>query len=81
MKQQAQFDYTLSNLIGASVARLFAKNSPFPPIEEVYTGLYEKELKEKHEEEDKTANSINNFMAFAMAHNSNRKKELSEKNE
>jgi hypothetical protein len=73
MKSQAQFDYSLANLIGVSVARIMSNDVSYPQIEEVYPDLFEDEIKEKRrqkEEELKINNSVNNFMAFAMKHNS-----------
>lgn len=69
MKQQAQFDYSLANLIGLSVSRLFDNNSQFPSIEDAYPNLFEEELIEKQKEDQATQKSVNNFMAFAMAIN------------
>lgn len=69
LKQQAQFDYGLANLIGLSVSRLFDNNNQFPSIEDAYPNLFEKELIEKQKEDLATQKSINNFMAFAMAIN------------
>ena len=69
MKEKAQWDYCLSNLIGVSVGRLFDKSATFPPIYEVYPTLFKEEAEKIQEEEDNDTSSINNFMAFAMAHN------------
>lgn len=72
MKQQAQFDYSLADLIGASVGRLFDGEVKYPSIYEVYPHLFEEEKQAPEEEEESeiaTTNSINNFLAFAMAHN------------
>lgn len=76
LKSQAQFDYSLANLIGVSVARVMSNEVSFPPIEDVYPDLFEEEIKERRrqkEEEIIVQNSVNNFMAFAMKHNSKRK--------
>lgn len=76
MKSQAQFDYILANLIGVSVSRIMSKDVKYPNIEEVYPELFEDIIKEKRrqkEEEIKINQSVNNFMAFAMKHNSKRK--------
>lgn len=73
MKSQAQFDYTLANLIGVSVARIMSKDVSYPQIEEVYPDLFEDIIKQKRQEKEqelKMNNSVNNFMAFAMKHNS-----------
>lgn len=75
-KTQAQYDYTLANLIGISVGRLIASDLSFPSIEEVYPNLYEKEsqeIKEQKEEEEKMINSQNRFLEFAMKHNAKMK--------
>jgi hypothetical protein len=69
MKSQAQFDYSLANLIGVSVARIMSKEVEFPPIEQVYPELFEAVAEEQKQEEIATQNSINHFMEFAMKHN------------
>lgn len=69
LKTQAQFDYSLADLIGASVARLFDNGNQFPAIYQVYPHLFEKEIIEEQEENVATTNSINNFLSFAMTHN------------
>lgn len=73
MKRQAQFDYSLADLIGASIARLLDNNAEYPSIVDVYPHLFEEEIKEQEETEVTTTNSINNFLAFAMAHNAKMK--------
>ena len=76
LKQQAQFDYSLADLIGASIGRLFDSNCEFPTIHTVYPYLFEEETQapeEVAEEEIATTNSINNFLAFAMKHNAKMK--------
>jgi hypothetical protein len=70
IKQQAQFDYSLADLIGASVGRLLSKNVEYPTLQEAYPHLFKEETPEEEKiEETATTNSINNFLAFAMAHN------------
>ena len=69
MKSQAQFDYSLANLIGVSVARIMSNDVEFPPIEKVYPDLFEAVVEEHIQEEIATQNSINHFMEFAMKHN------------
>ena len=78
LKLNAQFDYTLANLIGVSSARMLSKDVQFPAIEEVYPDIFEKTPEEKQaeqEEEIATQNSINRFMEFAMRHNSMMRRE------
>lgn len=43
--------------------------STFPSIFEAYPNFFKEERDEVEEEEKIATNSINNFMAFAMAHN------------
>lgn len=74
LKNKAQFDYVLADLIGASTARIMSKDVEYPPIHKVYPDLFE-EVEEKPVEEDLTTKSINNFLAFAMQHNAKQKKE------
>ena len=69
MKSQAQFDYSLANLIGVSVARIMSNEVEFPAIEQVYPDLFEAVVEEHIQEEIATQNSINHFMEFAMKHN------------
>lgn len=66
-KQQMALDYSLANLIGLSVGRM--TGSTFPSIFEAYPEFFKDERDEVEEEEKIATNSINNFMAFAMAHN------------
>ena len=69
IKQQAQFDYSLADLIGASVARLFDSRNQFPTIYQVYPHLFEEAVVEEEQQDIAMTNSINNFLSFAMAHN------------
>jgi hypothetical protein len=70
MKNQAQFDYTLANLIGVSVGRIVDGGNDFPSLEEVYPDLFEEEIKNKPtEEEVNMTNSTNRFLEFALKHN------------
>ena len=74
MKLKAQFDYSLADLFGASISRLFDKNQKMPSIQEVYPTLFEEEVVPEEEQiDEKTTNSINNFLAFAMAHNARKR--------
>ena len=70
MKQKAQFDYALANLIGISSARMMSSDVKYPAIEDVYPNLFEQPKEEEQQYEDiTTKNSINRFMEFAMRHN------------
>ena len=69
MRSQAQFDYSLANLIGVSVARIMSNDVEYPSIEKVYPDLFDAVVEEQKQEEIATQNSINHFMEFAMKHN------------
>lgn len=83
MKVQAQFYYSLADLIGVSCARIMSKDVEFPTIEQVYPNLYSEAPGQEDEviedEKDMTA-SVNNFLAFAMRHNAKVRKELGNEN-
>lgn len=77
MKQKAQYDYALANLIGISSARMMSSEVHYPAIEDVYPNLFEKPTENETiavQEEVATQNSINRFMEFAMKHNAVMKK-------
>lgn len=77
MRTKAQYDYMLANLIGVSVGRIMSNEIQFPPIEEVYTNLFDKPDEEEvaaKEEEVAIINSTNRFMEFALKHNAMKKK-------
>lgn len=69
MRQKAQFDYTMADLIAYSVGRILDDKANYPSIYDVYPTLFDEEAKQAQEEENNTMKSVNNFMAFAMAHN------------
>lgn len=68
LKTRAQFDYTLADLIGVSVARLLASEAKYPTIEEVYPTLFETQEEEK-QVELAVETSKNRFLQFALQHN------------
>jgi ferritin len=78
LKQKAQFDYALANLIGISSARMMSNDVKFPAIEDVYSNLFEKPSQQELEvakEDEAVTKSVNRFMEFAMRHNSLKRKE------
>lgn len=75
MKQKAQFDYALANLIGISSARMMSSEVNYPKIEDAYPNLFEKPKEEEDpQEEIVVRNSVNRFMEFAMRHNNSMKR-------
>lgn len=82
MKQKAQFDYALANLIGISSARMMSSDVKYPAIEDAYPDLFVKPKEEEKVEEDIVIqNSVNRFMEFAMRHNAMMKKGEGEKHD
>ena len=67
-RARAQFDYTLADLIGVSVARILASDVKYPTIEEVYPMLFETQEEEK-QVELAIETSKNRFLQFALQHN------------
>lgn len=79
LRNQAQFDYVLANLIGISSARMMSSEVKMPEIEEAYPNLFAaegaEEKPQRKVEEDKMTESKNRFLAFAMAHNAKLRRE------
>lgn len=78
LKSKAQMDYTLANLIGISVGRLFDSKASMPAIEDVYPSLYAEELekiKEEPKDDDIMLKSQNRFMEWALRHNARKREE------
>ena len=83
-RERASFDYILGNLIGMSIGcALDPNNNTLPPIEEVYSSLFEEEAKKKEEVEldKKTQLSIARFKQYADFHNKKINKEVAKENE
>lgn len=79
LKQQAQekasYDYTLAELIGRSVARIYSSSSTMPAIEEVYPTLFDTKAIEEQKRERQAELSAIRFKQFATSFNKNFKKE------
>ena len=78
IKQKAQFDYALANLIGISSARMMSSDVEYPPIEDAYPNLFDKPKEEDEPEDIVVQNSVNRFMEFALRHNAMMKGENKE---
>lgn len=78
LKLKAQFDYSLADLMGASIARVFSGEAEYPTLYQAYKNLFaeeaEEQMKEEAEAEALMTKSQNNFLAFAMKHNARMKK-------
>lgn len=72
---QATFDYTLAELIGRSVARIYSSSATMPDIAEVYPTLFDsREIEEKKREKKAEASAIR-FKQFATSFNKKFNKE------
>jgi len=68
-KRKASFDYTLADLIGRSVARIYNSSNSMPTIAEVYPSLFEVEEVEEAVAEKRDTLSALRFKQFAQAFN------------
>lgn len=72
-KERASFDYTLAELIGRSIARIYSSSAKYPPIQQVYPSLFDSE--EIEEEKQNRINELSalRFRQFANAFNKKQK--------
>ena len=74
-QQRAYFDYTLANLIGQSMARLYSSSARMPEISAVYPHLFNSQEIEEQKQAQKDELSALRFKLFAEAYNKNFHKE------
>lgn len=68
-KERAHFDYTLAELIGHSVARIYNKENEYPKIELVYPSIFDtKEMEEERQKQQDELSALR-FKQFAQAFN------------
>ena len=68
-KERACFDYTLADLIGHSVARIYNKENEYPEIELVYPSIFDaKEMEEERQKQQDELSALR-FKQFAQAFN------------
>lgn len=68
-QEKAAFDYTLADLIGRSVARVYSSSNQLPPIYEVYPTLFDSEtIKESRQEKIDELSALR-FKQFAASFN------------
>lgn len=63
-QEKAMFDYTLADLIGASVARIMSSDVEFPSIYQVYPDVFKEEQTAPQEDP-----SVARFLQYAAMHN------------
>lgn len=76
-KERAAFDYTLAELIGRSISRLYHSTNKMPKITDVYPNLFNKEELEAQERKRRNQQYALKLKAFVESHN----KRLHEKEE
>lgn len=69
-QERASFDYTLADLIGRSVARMYSSTNNMPSIAEAYPSLYVAEELEEKLQEKRDELSVLRFKQFAQSYNS-----------
>lgn len=68
-QEQAYFDYTLADLIGISVGRIYNKSTKMPPIEEVYPHIFDAKQIQEEKQQKQDELSAARFKQFAQAFN------------
>lgn len=68
-QERAVFDYTLAELIGRSVARLYSSTAQMPELHEVYPKLFDAEELEEQRNQKKAELSAMRFRLFANSFN------------
>lgn len=70
-QEKASYDYILASLIVRGVSITLGSKDTFPPIEEVYSGLFTERILEQQEkaEENRITLSVLRFRQFAQSYN------------
>lgn len=69
LRERANFDYILADLIGGSIARIYSSANHLPAIEEAYKGIFdEKEIQEERQKQLDEVSAIR-FRQFAQQFN------------
>lgn len=71
-QEKAYFDYTLADLIGRSVSRIYNSSNRIPDISEAYPTLFDSEEIQEKKQEQKDNLSAARFKQFAQAYNNKR---------
>ena len=68
-QERAHFDYTLADLVGRSIARIYSSSNKFPDIAEVYPTLFDAEEAQMKRQEKKDELSVLRFKQFTQSFN------------
>lgn len=82
-KEQAARDWTLADLIGRSVSRLYSKDAKMPEIWEAYPALFGEEKRAIEEERERRQDELSaqRFKQFAQSFSKRLNKEVAKLNE
>lgn len=79
-REKAAFDYTLADLIGRSVSRIYNSVSKMPEISEVYPTLFDSQEVQEQKAQKQAELSALRFKQFATSFNSKFNKEEAKDN-
>lgn len=79
-REKAAFDYTLADLIGKSIARIYGSANKMPELSEVYPTLFDSEEIQEQKAQKQAELSALRFKQFATSFNSKFKKEEAKDN-
>ena len=77
-RNKAFCDYTLANLIGKSISRIYSNSNEMPQLYEVYPSLFTVEEFEEAKAQKQDELSALRFKQFAASFNSKFKKEVAD---
>lgn len=69
MREKAQNDYILADLIGRSVARIHSSSAKMPELNEAYPALFESEEIQEKKQQQLAELSALRFKQFAQSYN------------
>lgn len=79
-QEQATRDWTLADLIGRSIARIYSKDAKMPEVFDAYPALFREEREEILQERERlrVEQSAERFKQFAQSFNKKLNKEVAE---
>jgi hypothetical protein len=81
LQEKAVYDYTLADLIGKSISRLYSSSAKMPELSEAYPSVFKTEEIQEQKQAKKDELSALRFRLFANSHNTRFKEEVSNRNE
>lgn len=69
LQEKSSLDYTLADMIGRSVSRIYDSSNTLPNIEEVYPSVFDKEAVEQKRKERQAEELAIKFNQFVNAFN------------